>query len=90
MDIAANIVVGTCLRKYREERHLTQRELAEIMGRPQSFVSKTETGERKLSAIELFDYIIALDGEYTIIAEEIRAGLVETGYLPEHKRKSKP
>ena len=81
MDIAANIVVGSCLRKHREERHLTQRELAETLGKPQSYISKIEMGERGLSTPEFFDYTLALDGEYTIIAEEIRVGLIEAGYL---------
>ena len=83
MDIALNIVVGTCLRKHREEKELTQRELADIMGRPQSFVSKIETGERKLSVIELYEYTMALDSDYTAVVEEIHLGLVRTGFIPE-------
>lgn len=38
-----------------EARHksgLTQAELAEAIGRPQSFVSKYETGERRLDVVE--------------------------------------
>ena len=83
MGIAANIVVGTCLRKYRKKRHLTQRELAEKLGKPQSYISKVEMGERALSTPEFFDYTLALDGDYTIIAEEIRIGLIKAGYLPD-------
>ena len=40
----------------REQRHkagLTQAELAERLGRPQSFVSKYEVGERRLDVVEL-------------------------------------
>ena len=88
MNIAANIVIGTCLRKYRKKRQLTQRQLAELMGKPQSFVSKTELGERKLSTPEFFDYIVALDGEITIIAEEIRIGLTRAGYLSDAEQDS--
>ena len=83
MDIAVNIVVGSCLRKQRKDRKLTQRQVAESMGKTQSFVSKTETGERELSAAELFDFVVALGADYTIVAEEIRLGLVRTGYLSE-------
>lgn len=83
MDIAANMVVGTCLRKHREERELSQRELARLMGKTQSYVSKIETGERRLSVIELYNYTLALDGKYDAIVEEIHLGLVSCGYLPE-------
>lgn len=41
------------LRAAREAAGLTQAEVARSLGRPQSFVSKTETGERRLDAIEL-------------------------------------
>ena len=83
MGIAVNIVIGACLRKHRKRREMTQCELAEAMGRTQSFVSKVETGERGLGAAELFEYVIALDEDFTIIAEEIRLGLSRAGYLPE-------
>ena len=83
MDIAANMVVGTCLRKHREERELSQRELARLMGKTQSYISKIETGERRLSVVELYNYTLALDGKYDAIVEEIHLGLVSCGYLPE-------
>ena len=37
----------------REEAGLRQTDLAERLGRPQSFVSKYETGERRLDVVEL-------------------------------------
>lgn len=43
------------LRLAREEAGLTQEEVARAVGRPQSYVSKCETGERRLDAIELED-----------------------------------
>ncbi len=36
----------------RRKAGLTQRELAERLGRPQSFVAKVEGGERRLDVIE--------------------------------------
>ena len=41
------------LRQVRVEAGLTQEQLAERLGRPQSFVSKYETGERRLDILEL-------------------------------------
>ena len=40
------------LKKLREDKGLTQIELAERLKVPQSFVSKYETGERRLDFIE--------------------------------------
>lgn len=41
------------LRTARKEAGLTQVQVAERVGRPQSYVSKLETGERRLDPIEL-------------------------------------
>jgi transcriptional regulator with XRE-family HTH domain len=40
------------LKKLREDKGLTQAELAERLEVPQSFVSKYETGERRLDFVE--------------------------------------
>jgi transcriptional regulator with XRE-family HTH domain len=49
------------LKQVRTEARLTQVELAERLGRPQSFVSKYETGERRLDILELRDVCAALE-----------------------------
>ena len=41
------------LRSVREEAGLTQKEVADALGMHQSYVSKFETGERRLDVIEL-------------------------------------
>jgi DNA-binding XRE family transcriptional regulator len=48
------------LREARSEVGLTQAELAARLGRPQSFVSKYESGERRLDLIELSEVCAAL------------------------------
>lgn len=48
------------LRQLREEAGLRQGELAERLDRPQSFVSKYESGERRIDLIELRDICVAL------------------------------
>ncbi|MGA2648181.1 MAG: helix-turn-helix transcriptional regulator [Candidatus Sulfotelmatobacter sp.] len=42
-----------CLKQARESAGLTQAEVARLMSRPQSFVSKAESGERRVDFIEL-------------------------------------
>ena len=41
------------LKEIRQKRGITQVELAEKLGVPQSFVSKYESGERQLNILEL-------------------------------------
>ena len=47
----------------RKEAKLTQVALAERLGRPQSFVAKVETGERRLDVVEFVALVEALGGE---------------------------
>ena len=48
------------LRSTREQAGLRQEDVAERLGRPQSFVSKYESGERRLDILELYDVCEAL------------------------------
>ena len=45
----------TLLRDLRNEAGLTQVELSNALGKPQSYVSKYEIGERKLDYVEIHD-----------------------------------
>jgi transcriptional regulator with XRE-family HTH domain len=44
------------LRKIREEAGLNQTTLAEKLGKPQTFVSKSELGERRIDLLETLDF----------------------------------
>lgn len=46
-------VLYSQLRQARKDAGLTQRQLSEILNKPQSYVSKYETGERNLDFIEV-------------------------------------
>ncbi|KZY78563.1 hypothetical protein A3740_00905 [Oleiphilus sp. HI0068] len=45
------------LGKLRKGQSITQQELADRLGKPQSFVSKYESGERKVDVIEFIDIV---------------------------------
>jgi len=49
------------LRNARENKGLTQTEVAERLGQTQSFVSKVERGERRLDIVELRAFCAAID-----------------------------
>ncbi|MEP6762922.1 MAG: helix-turn-helix transcriptional regulator [Gemmatimonadaceae bacterium] len=46
------------VRQAREESGLTQVEVATALGRPLSFVSKCELGERRIDPIDLRDFAV--------------------------------
>lgn len=45
----------------RRKKSLTQAQVAEVLGRPQSFVAKYEGGERRLDVIEFLDLAEVLE-----------------------------
>ena len=49
------------LKKTRLDASLRQIDLAKLLQKPQSYVSKIESGERNLDVIEFISYCIALD-----------------------------
>jgi transcriptional regulator with XRE-family HTH domain len=63
------------LRQTRKQRGLTQAALAAVLRKPQSFVSKYESGERLLSFVETVDICRALNLDPKALLKE---------YLPHH------
>lgn len=45
----------------RKSKNFTQAEIAERLGRPQSFVAKYEGGERRLDVVEFIEVALALE-----------------------------
>jgi transcriptional regulator with XRE-family HTH domain len=44
----------------RNEKNITQVDLAKALAKPQSYLSKTETLERRLDVVELIDWLSVL------------------------------
>ncbi len=59
----------------RKSRNLTQQVLAARLGKPQSFVSKYESGERRLDVIEYLDVSKAIGIDPIPIISELMSAL---------------
>jgi transcriptional regulator with XRE-family HTH domain len=58
---------------------VTQIELAERLGRPQSFISKVEGGDRRLDVIEFLQIITALNVDPEPIIQSVAAAIANDG-----------
>ena len=56
----------------RHARSLTQVQLAQTLGRPQSFVSKYERGERRLDFVEVLEIADALHADVRDLVADLR------------------
>jgi transcriptional regulator with XRE-family HTH domain len=56
----------------RHARRLTQVQLADALGRPQSSVSKYERGERRLDFVEVLEIAAALDADINDLVAAVR------------------
>jgi transcriptional regulator with XRE-family HTH domain len=63
------------LRETREKANVTQTELAERLGRSQSFVTKFERGDRRLDAIQLRTICLALGTDLVSFVGELERRL---------------
>lgn len=59
----------------RETAGLTQSDVAIRLGRPQSFVSKYETGERRLDVLEFLQICRVLDADSQVILSAVQASM---------------
>ena len=63
------------LRQFREEAGLRQVDVAERLDQPQSFVSKYESGERRLDLLELELVCEACGTDLSLFVERYKASL---------------
>ena len=66
------------LRSIRKEAGMSQQELADRLRRPQSFVSKYESGERRLDIIELLEICDVVDMDLGDFIRRLRTTMGET------------
>lgn len=55
--------IATLLKKLRNDRQMLQQDVADRLKRPQAFVSKYESGTRRLDLVELLEVLRALEIE---------------------------
>lgn len=72
-----DLVVQTLV-AVRRERGLSQRDLADRLGKPRSFVSKFETKERRLDVLEFIAIARALDASPEALFSSVLTALPET------------
>lgn len=58
--MSTGAIVGRVLKDLRVKASMTQQQLADALGSPQSFVSKYEIGERRLDVLEVRAVCVAL------------------------------
>jgi transcriptional regulator with XRE-family HTH domain len=63
--------ISQWLRKQRESKGLTMRQAGELLGKPHSFVGKTEVGQRRIDVVEFVWYCRCLGFDPVEGLEEI-------------------
>lgn len=66
------------LRRARKEKGLTQAQLAALLGKPQPYVSKIETCERRIDIVETADWCIRLDVRIDDVLPKSLAGALRS------------
>lgn len=67
----------TMLRDARKKKKITQAEIAERLGKPQSYVAKYEIGERRLDLIELLAVLEILDIKPAVFVSNLQRRIRE-------------
>ena len=75
---AEQSILQNLLKRFRTDANLKQSELAEILKQSQSFVSKYESGERRLDLLELWQICQALNTTLSEFVAEFERQLNET------------
>lgn len=60
------------LKAARIKQNITQKELAQALNRPQSFIAKVENGERRLDVVEFVHIARLLNLDFAKLLEKIK------------------
>jgi transcriptional regulator with XRE-family HTH domain len=66
-------LVGAALADARDQAGLTQKQLARLLRKPQSFVSNYERGQRRIDLLEFLRIVDALKGDPRAVFMDILA-----------------
>jgi transcriptional regulator with XRE-family HTH domain len=72
------VLLRAKLREMREQAGITQVQLAMYLGKPQSYVSKVESGERQMDFLEVRDYCVACKRDFAEFVTTFEALLAHT------------
>lgn len=79
------------LREARSQTAMTQAQLAQALGQRQTYVSKSELGDRRLDVIELRAWVLALGGDPVAFAASLEDRLARnSGVRPTPQVTSAP
>lgn len=66
-------ILSELVTQERQQANLTQLQVAARLGKPQSFVSKYESGERRLDVLEFIQVARALSADPAVLFERLTA-----------------
>ncbi len=69
----ASVRLRELLTDARLKADLTQEQVATLLGRPQSFVSKYESGERRLDVVEFLEVCAAIGADAVKVLRQVDA-----------------
>jgi transcriptional regulator with XRE-family HTH domain len=81
------ILFQALLKEARASAGFTQADLAEILGRPQSFVAKYETGERMVNVVELMFILNSLGQSPEIFIKKLHSQMTHVGAFIDRNKK---
>ncbi len=70
-------ILQSLLKELRKGKNIRQQELAERLCRPQSYVSKYESGDRNIDLIELIDVCKSLELDPAKVIEDLISSLLD-------------